>query len=175
MNLIILGAGGYGRTVADIAEQTRRYSKIQFLEDNCKEKHILGKCSDYVKHISPDTEMYPAFGNNEARLKWIEIFKSDGIMIPTFIHGTAYVSPKAVIECGTVVLPQAIINTDVLVKKGCIINCGAIIDHGCIVEEGVHVCLSAVIKSDNRIPKGMKVEAGTVIENNTYSLKGRLT
>jgi len=66
------------------------------------------------------------------------------------------------------VLPKAIINTGVVVNTGCIINCGAIIDHGCVIENGVHICLGAIVKAENRIPKCMKVEAGTVIENRTY-------
>ncbi len=41
----------------------------------------------------------------------------------------------------------------------------------CVVEEGAHICLGAIVKAENQIPKCMKVEAGTVIENRTYPLK----
>ena len=34
MRLIILGAGGYGRTVADTAAQTGAYNEILFLDDS---------------------------------------------------------------------------------------------------------------------------------------------
>lgn len=34
--------------------------------------------------------------------------------------------------------------------------------------KGVHICLGAIVKAENRIPKCMKVEAGVVIENRTY-------
>ena len=94
-----------------------------------------------------------------------------GITVPKLIHQTAYVSPEAAVEYGTVVLPKAIINTGVSVRRGCIINCGAIIDHGCVIEECAHICVGAIIKAENQIPKCMKVEAGTVIENSTYPLK----
>lgn len=33
MRLIILGMGGYGRTIADVAEQTGMYEEIIFLDD----------------------------------------------------------------------------------------------------------------------------------------------
>ena len=49
-----------------------------------------------------------------------------------------------------------------------LINC--VIDHGCVIERGVHVCLGALVKAENRIPALMKVEAGQVIENRTYKL-----
>ncbi len=171
MKLIILGAGGYGRTVADIARQSNRYSAILFLDDNSTAEDVVGKCSEYIDFISPDTEIYPAFGNNEGRLQWIKKIEVAGGIVPTLIHETAYVSPEASIDNGTVVLPKAVINTGVSVKRGCIINCGAIIDHGCVIEEGAHICLGVIIKAENQIPKCMKVGAGAVIENRTYPLK----
>lgn len=148
MKLIILGAGGYGRTVADIARQSRRYTKVCFLDDNSTDELVIGKCADYINHITSDTELYPAFGNNEGRLQWMERLETAGAAIPTLIHSTAYVSPEATIGVGTVVLPKAIINTDTVINSGCIINCGAIIDHGCVIEDGVHICLGAIVKAE---------------------------
>ena len=171
MNLIILGAGGYGRTVADMAAQSGRYTKINFLDDHSTDVQVLGPCAAYVAHLSSDAEFYPAFGNNHVRLQWLDKLETAGAQITTLIHGTAYVSPKVVIEPGTVVLPHAVINTDTAIRRGCIINCGAMIDHGCVLEEGVHVCLGAIVKAENSIPTGLKVEAGTVIENRVYPLK----
>lgn len=168
MRLVILGAGGYGRTVADVARQSGRYAGICFLDDNVTDELVVGKCSDYINHITPDTELYPAFGNNEGRIQWIERLEAAGANIPTVIHATAYVSPEATVKKGTVVLPKAIINTGVVIGHGCIINCGAIIDHGCVIEDGVHICLGSIIKADNRIQKCVKVEAGVIIENRRY-------
>ena len=170
MKLVIIGAGGYGQTVSDVAAQSGKYEKIVFLDDNKVADDVVGKCGDFEKFICDDTEIYPAFGNNEARLSFIEKLENAGAKIPTIVHNTAYVSPRATLEKGTVVLPKAIINTDTAIEKGCIINCGAIVDHGCIIENSVHVCLGAIVKAENRIPAFMKVEAGQVIENRTYKL-----
>lgn len=170
MILVIIGAGGYGQTVCDVAEQSGKYEKIVFLDDNKVADNVVGKCADFEKFIAKDTEIYPAFGNNQARFSFIEKLEEKGANIPIIVHKTAYVSPKARLEKGTVVLPNAMVNTDTVVEKGCIINCGAIVDHGCIIEKGVHVCLGAIVKAENRIPAFMKVEAGQVIENRTYKL-----
>ncbi len=170
MNLVIIGAGGYGQTVCDIAEQSGKYDKILFLDDNKEADNVAGKCADFEKFISPDTEIYPAFGNNEARISFIEKLEKAGANIPIIVHRTAYISPKSKVGKGAVVLPKALVNTDTVIEKGCIINCGAIVDHGCIIEKGVHICLGAVVKAENRIPAFMKVEAGQVIENRTYKL-----
>ena len=170
MRLVILGAGGYGRTVADVAEQTGQYGEIVFLDDHAPD--AMGKCEDVSRFVGEDTEFYPAFGNNGFRLEWIRRLEEAGGKVATLVHPSAYLSPKATIEVGTVLLPHAVVNTNTLVKRGGIINCNATVDHDCILEEGVHVCLSAVVKAENRLPACLKVEAGQVIENRSYPLNG---
>ncbi len=171
MNLIIIGAGGYGQTVADLAVQSGKYGNIIFLDDNeelLSKGEVAGRCSDYVNYKSD--EIYPAFGNNKSRHEWINRLISEGFKVPVFIHSSAYISPRASVDVGTVVLPKAIINTDTKVEKGCIINLGAIIDHGCIIEEGCHICLGAIIKGENRIKSCTKIEAGEVIALREYPI-----
>ena len=168
MHLIILGAGGYGRTVADVAAQTGQFDEISFLDDNSTVLDVIGKCAEFERFRDSQTAFYPAFGNNESRMMWLYHLREAGCAIPTIIHPTAYVSPTAQVEPGTVILPHVIVNTSCVVKAGCIVNCGAIVDHGCVLEEGVHICVGAIVKADNRIPGKMKVEAGVVIERNTY-------
>ena len=172
MRLVIIGAGGYGQTVCDVAEQSGKYESIVFLDDNKVSDNVAGKCEDFAKFVETDTEIYPAFGNNEMRISFIEKLEKLGANIPVIVHKTAYISPRATVSKGTVVLPFAVVNTDVDVKKGCIINCNSVIDHGCIIEKGVHVSPGAIVKAENRIPELMKVEAGQIIENRTYKLNG---
>ena len=162
--LIILGAGGYGQTVADVAEQIGY--EPAFLDDHSP--LALGACSEFVRFLDGDTLFYPAFGNNARRVEWLKRLMEAGCQMATLIHPTAYVSPRAAIGTGTAVLPGAIVNTGCVVGPGCIINCGAIVDHGCTLEEGVHVCLGAVVKAENHLPRCMKVEAGQVIGNREY-------
>ena len=170
MRLILLGAGGYGRAVADVAAQTGEYSDIRFLDDNSHAPDVLGACCDYSQMMDDETAFYPAFGNNETRMNWLHRLMESGCRLPTIIHPTAYVSPTATVMPGTVIMPHAIVNTGCEIKAGCIVNCGAIIDHGCVLEKGVHVCLGAIVKAENRIPQCMKIEAGEVVQNRTYPL-----
>ena len=162
--LVILGSGGYGHTVADVAEQLGY--NILFLDD-ADSVHPLSSFSSY---IGEHNSFIPAFGNNVFRLEWINRIEETGGQLATLIHPTAYVSPSATISHGTVILPHAIVNTDVVIDRGCIINLGAIVDHGCILEEGVHICLGAIVKGENRIEKCSKIEAGEVVERGQYPL-----
>ena len=156
--LIILGAGGYGLTVTDVAHQLNYSTTVL---DDADPDHPL---SSFQSYIDSSTSFIPAFCNNAFRVEWINRIEESGGQLATLIHPTAYISPTATINPGTVVLPHAIINIDVVIDRGCIINLGAIVDHGCILEEGVHICLGAIVKGENRIEKCSKIEAGEVVE-----------
>lgn len=168
--LLILGAGGYAQTIADLARQSGIYDRIGFLDDNTRGAYILGSCNDFYMFAGENVDMYPAFGNNDTRMYWISRLEEAGGRVPTLVHSTAYVSPTVRLKSGTMVLPKAVINTNCQVQQGCIINCGALVDHDCVLEKGVHICLGAIVKAENRIPEKSKVEAGQVIENRQFPL-----
>ena len=168
MKLIILGAGGYGRNIADLAEQSNQYSEIAFLDDG--DPNALGKCAEFAQYADENTAFYVAFGNNALRMDWMKKISDAGLPLATIIHPTAYISPKAKIGKGVAILPLAIINTAVQIGDGCIINCSCIVDHDCVLGEGVHISPGAIVKAENRIPALMKVESDQVITNRTYPL-----
>ena len=172
MRLVIIGAGGYGQSVGDMAGQLKRYSEIIYLDDDVSKAIVTDKCEAISKYISDDTEFYPAFGNNELRLNWIVRIENEGGQLATLVHPSAYVSPSSSIGQGVVVMPMASIGTGCSIDDGAIINMGAIVDHGCIIEECVHVAPGAIIKAENRISMLTKVESGTVIQNREYPLNG---
>lgn len=163
MRLVILGAGGYGHVIEDMALQSKRYEEILFLDDRSE-----NKCSSFLEYKNSDTEFYPAFGNNSVRMEWLQRLENDRCLIASFVHPTAYVSSKVKVGIGCVILPLSIVNTNVVLEKGCIINCGAIIDHDCIIREGCHICLNATVKANNMIPACTKIEAGEIVENSIY-------
>ena len=168
--LLILGAGGYGKTIFDLASQLGCYEKIGFLDDGRSGPDIFGGCSEYHMFADEHTEVYPAFGNNAIRMHWLELLEGEGISVPSLIHPRAYVSPTARIGTGSMILPMAVVNTGVTVGDGCIINIGALIDHDSIIGDGVHLAPGAIVKAENRIPGGVKIDSGEVIENRAYPL-----
>lgn len=166
MRLVIIGAGGHGQVIADVATQIGKYTDILFLDDapGC----AVGKCADYTKYVDANTEFYVAFGNNKGRVDWLHKLVQAGANLAILIHPTAYVSPRAKLSGGTSVLPHAIINTDVEAGLGCIINIGAIVDHRTILEEGVHLAPGAIVKGENRIAACTKIDSGEMVQARSY-------
>jgi sugar O-acyltransferase (sialic acid O-acetyltransferase NeuD family) len=150
MRLLIAGAGGHGRMVADAAEASAaEWDEIALLDDRYPELSVSGKWKvvgalALLPHL---TERYDAFiagtGDARLRLELLERSKAAGFMIPVIIHPRATVSRYAHLQAGTVVAAGAIVNVGSDIGVGCIINTGATVDHDCRLGAGVHVCPGA--------------------------------
>lgn len=168
MKLLILGAGGHGKVVREVAEAIcdtegkRIYSQIDFLDDNSE--LAIGKLSELERYGDTYECGFAAIGNNSFRKKCLEELKKAGFQIPILVHPTAYISPSAVLEEGTVVEPKASVNSNAAIKKGCIISIGAIVDHDVVVGECAHVNAGAICKAGSVIEEERKLEAGEVVK-----------
>ena len=168
MRLMILGAGKYGREIEDVATQIGAYERIDFLDDYSDAPCVIGKCADFARFIDDNTAFFVAFGDNDMRERWLKALFEAKTHVVNIIHPTAYISPTAKLSKGVAILPKALVNSYCAIEDGCIINSGAIVDHDTTVGAYAHVCVGAIVKAGNRIPGKMKVEAGVVIERNTY-------
>ncbi len=168
MRLIILGAGGFGRTIADIADQLQSYAEIKYLDDMSDSEAVIGKISDLEKFINDNTVFFSAIGDNPLRCELIEKIQGLGGKVVSVVHPSAYISPTAMIGGGVAILPHASIGTNVVIGSGCIINMNAIIDHDCILDSGVHIAPGAIVKGENHILAHKKIESGIVVERGQY-------
>lgn len=146
--LLIIGAGGHGRVVADCAEQLGQYGDIAFLDDCFNEQDeasqfsghwsIIGKVALWKNYLA-GTDFIVAFGNNELRLSTYNRLLAGGANLVSLIHPKAVVSQYAQVGVGSVVLAGAVINLDSIIGDACIINTSASVDHDCHIEHGVHI------------------------------------
>ncbi len=159
--LLIIGAGGHGRVVAEVAEATGKYEVIRFVDDNCQD--AVGKISDLaVLHENYDSA-FVGIGDNRLRGVLIRQLEEIGYEVPVLIHPTAYVSKSAKIKKGTVVEPKALVNANSRIGTGCIISVGAIIDHNVELGDCVHTNAGAIVKAGATVESERKLEAGEVV------------
>jgi sugar O-acyltransferase (sialic acid O-acetyltransferase NeuD family) len=146
-SLLIIGAGGHGRIVADTAEQTG-YSNIVFHDDRWPEM-TTNLCWPVVGRDKPQglvaSDVFVAIGNNAARLAMINMLISEGFAVPTLVHPRAYVSRHAVMGTGSFVGPMAAVNAGAKLGAGVIVNTSATVDHDCVLGDGVHISPGAHI------------------------------
>lgn len=167
-NLLIIGAGGHGKVVAEAAELENKYNEISFLDDNEKVKEIynfkvIGKINDFKNFKDKYKYAFVAIGNNEVRLRLIEELIKEGFIVPNIIHPRVSVSKYSKVDIGTVILCGAIVNTNCLIGKGCIININATIDHDSVIGDGVHISSGSVIRSMVNIGELSTIKAGACI------------
>lgn len=150
-SLLIIGAGGHGRVVAEIAAVCG-YDKdsIAFLDDNAP--GAVGKIAEMELYAPRYDGVFIAIGNNALRQRLtVQLRGMAGARLVTLIHPTAYVSPSAVIGQGTVVEPKAVINTNSRIGQGCIISVGTIIDHDCEIGEFCHINAGMVCSAGSHV------------------------
>ena len=160
-SLLIIGAGGHGRVVKEVAEALG-YDKIAFLDDNSVE--AIGKIADSKSFVQEYQAAFVGIGNNKFRNELLQRLEQEGFKIPVLLHPTAYISKTAVIGKGIVLEPKAIVNANSRVGVGCIISVGAIVDHDVVLEACVHVNAGAICKAGSFVVKETKVDAGQVVK-----------
>jgi sugar O-acyltransferase (sialic acid O-acetyltransferase NeuD family) len=171
-NLLIIGAGGHGRVVAEAAELEGKWNNIMFLDDRedvdrVLNYRIMGKSDEYERFIDKHKYAIVAIGDNKKRLDLIEKLLKVGYKIPVIIHPKSCVSKYSSIREGSIILAGAVVNTNATIGKGCIININSCIDHDSIIEDGVHVCNGAVVRSMCNIGKLSYVGAGSCVRSGT--------
>ena len=167
--LVIIGASGHGKVIADIAK-LNGYQEIIFLDDDItKTKNgkydVVGTGKDIDKYLD-QYDYFVAIGNNSIRKQITEKLEDKKIIQPVLIHPAATVDETAKISSGTVVMANAVINADVCVKKGCIINTAASVDHDCKLENYVHLSPGVHIAGTVNIGANTWVATGVSIINN---------
>ena len=168
--LIIIGASGHGKVVADIAEKLHRYEEIAFLDDNaalkeCMGYPVVGK-SDEIEKYQNDADFFVAIGNVEIRKEVMRQLQEMRASIPTLIHPSAVIGSSVTIGQGTAVMAGAVINPDSIIGTGCIINTCASVDHDCRVGDYVHVAVGARLCGTVEVGQGTWIGAGATIKNN---------
>lgn len=168
-NLVIIGAGGHGKVVAEIAELNGKYKKIAFLDDgsqvDCAGYSVVGKVKDAIKFVK-DSDYFVAIGNNSVRKRILEEIISFGGKIATLIHPNAVVSKSAIIEEGSAIMAGAVVNPCSIVKKGGIVNTCSSVDHDCLIGEYSHLAVGVHVAGTVNVGKNCFLGAGSIIKNN---------
>ncbi len=170
--LLIIGASGHGKVIADVALKMNKWKSIAFLDDDESIKfsmgiEVIGKSDDaFTKTHIKDCDIFVGVGNNTTREKIQEKLEAKGASIPTIIHPNAVVGEQVEILSGTVVMAGVVINCSTSIGKGCIINTGATIDHDCLIDDYVHISPGAHLAGTVKIGQGSWLGIGSIVSNN---------
>jgi acetyltransferase EpsM len=158
--IVLIGAGGHGKVIADILLKTVQ-RKIIFYDVNPSTDKIYD-CevfSEMPKKIS-SYDVIVCIGNNSLRKK--NVMRLEGPFAKA-IHPFSYIGNNVDIGEGTVVMAGSVINPFVKIGKHCIVNTSASIDHDCKIDDFVHVSPNATLCGGVSIGEGTHIGAGATI------------
>ena len=164
--LVIIGAGGHGKVIADIALKTG-YTNIAFADDNaegfCLSYPIICKISNIESQNDGKTDFIIAVGDNGIRKR---IAEQHNINWVTLIHPSAQIGMNVKIGIGTVVMAGAVVNSFASIAEHCIINSCAVIEHENVIENYVHISPNAALGGNVHIGEKTHIGIGATIINN---------
>ena len=169
--LIIIGAGGHGKVIADTAQTMNRFHTIVFLDDfkqgsRICDLSVVGGFDVLEAVFEPGDSAAIAFGNNQKRMRYMDIARKIGYGLPILIHPRAVVSKHAQVDEGSVVFANAVIHADSWVQQGAIINTGAIIEHDNQIGRIAHISPGACLAGNTKIGQCSWIGIGSCIIQN---------
>lgn len=165
--LVIIGAGGHGKVIADIALKNG-YVNICFVDDNATGYvmgfPIIGTSIEIERLNDGNTDFVIGIGNNATRKLIAEKYDVNFV---TLVHPSAQIGVNVSIGKGTVVMAGAVINVCSTVGEHCIINTGAIVEHDNVIEDYVHISPKSALGGTVRVGALSHIGIGATVKNNT--------
>ena len=166
--LMILGAGGHGRVIADSARKMG-YTEIAFLDNAPMAQEmghpVVGGFQDAKLYIA-DWDICVAVGNQKLREGLLNSLGQAGAKLPVIRDSSAVIGTHVSIGIGTVIMPGTVINTGTRIGRGCIINTGATADHDNILEDFVHLSPGVHLAGTVHVGVRSWLGVGSVVVNN---------
>ncbi len=164
--LIIVGAGGHGKVIADNALKNG-YTDISFVDDNATDKcmgfPIIGDCSVLERLNDERTDFVIGIGKNKTRKFIAEKYDVNWV---TLIHPSAQIAANVSVGKGTVVMAGAVINACAEIGEHCIINTCAVIEHDNVIGDYVHISPCAKHGGAVCVGEQTHVGIGATVNNN---------
>lgn len=156
--IIIIGAGGHAKVIADIIKANED-ELIGFLDDD-ETKSTLGRIRDYIKY--PDCHFVVGIGNIKIRKELSTL----PVKWHTAIHPSAVISDSVTVAEGTVIMPNVVINSKTIVGRHCIINTSAVVEHDNIIGDYSHISAGVKLGGTVSVGNSTWIDIGAVVKNN---------
>ena len=157
------GASGHGKVILEILESMNE-PHIQVWDDGDREamwEYPIRK--PVPAGVAIPDKVVISIGVNATRKRVAERLAEQGAEFGTAIHADAYLSRRATIGSGTVVMAGVRVNPDVQIGKHCILNTCASIDHDCVLEDYVHISPNATLSGNVTVGEGTHIGSGASV------------
>lgn len=170
--LVIIGAGGMGRSLYNIAQGCRGFGSEfvikGFIDDDIKKLDgfegyppILNTISDYM--VEPDDVFSCSIGDVKTKFRLCTKIIERGGEFITLIHEQARVCSNVTLGRGCIVAPYCLIDCDSVIGDMCLLQSYSIIGHDCIVGSYSRIDTHATLVTKTIIGDRVTVHTSSVI------------
>jgi sugar O-acyltransferase (sialic acid O-acetyltransferase NeuD family) len=167
--ILLLGAGGHGKAMADLVLAGGAYGVAGFVDAAPKTCQVLGlpvlgNESLLGALVTQGIALaHPSIGDNAQRLAAAGRLRAAGFALPSLVHPSALIGHGARLGDGAAILARAVIGPEAEIGPLVLINTGAIVEHDCRVAEAAHIGPGAVLAGGVRIGASALIGAGAVV------------
>ncbi len=171
--ILLIGGGGHCRSCIDVIESDASYEIAGIVLPDGEASvsfegySVAGYDSDLVRLIRETPCAFVAIGQirtAEPRIRLFEALNKAGAFIPAISSPRAYVSRRASLGEGSIVMHGAIINAGAAVAENCIINSLALVEHDATIEAHCHISTGARINGGVIVRSGSFVGSGAILK-----------
>lgn len=163
--LLIFGAGGHARVVADAAIGRGNWSRLLASDRNpekCNGELLPGIGLVPPEHaLALDAAIHVAIGANAARELECTAWGLHRLM--TVTHRDSSLAAAAVLGPGSFVAARAVVAPQARLGMAVIVNHGAVVDHDVQVGDFTHIAPGALLGGAVRLGRRVLVGAGAVV------------
>ncbi len=184
-NLIIIGAGGFGREVfswaSDMPENNKDWQNVGFIDDNVDALKgynysvgIISTLQDYI--VKPNDIFVCAIGKPQTKQVCVEIIKRKGAkFFANIVHPTSVIAKNVKLGEGTILCAMTVINADADLGNFVTINNHSSVGHNakvgdwsqincfCDVTGGVTIGKSVFFGSSASVLPGLKIGDNVIV------------
>ncbi len=163
--LLIFGAGGHGRVVADAALAGGAWSRVIATDRDprrCRGELLPGVALLEVEAALAQADaVHVAIGDAASRRKEADALAATPLA--TVVHPRASVSIHAAIEAGCFLAAQSVVAPGARLGRAVIVNHGAVIDHDVQVGDFCHVAPLAALGGGSEVGANVLVGSGASV------------
>lgn len=165
--LLILGAGGQGKVVADSASAAGAkdifFADAQYTAADSIGSWPVTETASLVTLRTRFSQLHIAVGAGGVRERLAIEALSLGFTLATVVHPSATVSKHAAVGAGCYIGPQAAVNIATVLGRCVIINTSASVDHDCVLGDFVHIAPGAHLAGNVSVGTRSWVGLGAVV------------
>jgi sugar O-acyltransferase (sialic acid O-acetyltransferase NeuD family) len=177
--IVVVGAGGFGREIVDVIEAINavegrpRYELLGVLDDSPTEQNLdrlatrsvqyLGRSEEFLATVAAGTSYVIGVGSPATRRLLAGRFDEAGLDPATLVHPSVTMGAQVSIAPGTVLCAGVRLTTNITIGRHVHVNLNATIGHDSVIGDFVSINPLASISGDCTLGNDVMVGVGGVL------------